>query len=225
MSQQQTALPPPTEGNFDEPAPSPYAKWPHMHQLRRELAALVEDLDPQWAPVRGGEEGPAWAESMVRSGYRRLMVGVYAPRGRDEVMLGWFPKERLREVIDRCLAYLPGSRELNWGSNAADSLAVAWGSRDPGWTPTAIWVRKWITGEWREPEDLWDAEQCAEYCGISPATWRSYVSRQDAGAPTAFGDAHRPGVRRPVTVWERQQVVDWHQSRPGKGGRPRQGDR
>jgi hypothetical protein len=64
------------------------------------------------------------------------------------------------------------------------------------------------------PDDWWTAEDCARFLGISAATWRSYVAREQA--PAAERQFGRTNVWRPSTVRA------WHSSRRGQGWR---GDR
>lgn len=207
-----TSLPAPTAE-----ALTPEGRWPHMLELRTELTALVADLEP--ATIPAGPDAREAAQRLLGDGWRRVMVGVYASLGREEVMLGWYPTDRVPAVVDRVLAYLPGARERE-PEHAEDSMRITWGSRTPGWSPTAVWVVRGVTTTWREPGDLWDAARCAEHCGISTDTWRSYVTRRNAGAPIAYGETVLPGQTRRTLVWDRQQVIDWHAGRPGKGGRP-----
>jgi hypothetical protein len=64
-----------------------------------------------------------------------------------------------------------------------------------------------------EPQEKWTVRQCAEYHGVQPATWRSYVSRRDrTGAPAPAGhyDARTP-------YWDAAEVRGWE--RPGPGAR------
>ncbi|MBB1023338.1 MULTISPECIES: helix-turn-helix transcriptional regulator [unclassified Dietzia] len=56
-------------------------------------------------------------------------------------------------------------------------------------------------------DELWTATQCAEHCGISPATWRGYVSQgRTPGSLAAF-------ERSPL--WRADDIRDWHAARPG----------
>jgi hypothetical protein len=208
-----TTLPAPTTDAF-----TPAGQWPHMPALRRELTALVADLPAvQTTPGEGARQS---AEDLFNRGFRRLAVGVYAPLGRDEAWLGWYQRDRLREVEDRVIDYLPGARRATELSSERSALRILWGSNEPGWSLTAVWVRRSFDGLWREPGGLWTADQCAEHCGIGVSTWRSYLARRDAGVPISLGEAVLPGRSRAVAVWDRERVIKWHEARPGKGGRP-----
>lgn len=59
------------------------------------------------------------------------------------------------------------------------------------------------------------AEQCAELAGVGASTWRAYVSRGQAPAPSGFDP--ESGAR----VWDEAQVRAWLVERPGRPGRPR----
>jgi hypothetical protein len=52
--------------------------------------------------------------------------------------------------------------------------------------------------------ELWDANEVAEYLGIDPNSWRSYVSRGTAPTPLK---GFRPNR------WHRQTIIDWDASR------------
>ena len=209
------------------PAPSADAlsaggRWPHMPALRTELRALVADLNP--IHTTRGPDAMTQAESLKRRSYQRLTVGVYTPLGRDEVHLGWLLEPALSEAVARLIAHLPGSR-LAQNPPHSWLRTVEWGSRTPGWTPTALRVDR-NAGErtWRERDQLWTAQQIQEHIGINTSTWRSYVARRDAGAPIALGtirEVDHLGITRTLSVWECDTVLAWHAGRPGKGGRPR----
>lgn len=217
-----TTLPAPTADAMDDAG-----RWPHMPALRSEVGTLLADLD-----IRRTTRGPdaaATAQAWHDAGWRRLVVAVYAPLGRDEVMPGWLSPENLRTAVDRLLAWLPGSRYIDPERGPVTrggpaSPYIAWGSRDPGWTPTAVRVERTLSGEWRERDQLWTATDVADHCGITRSAWDAYVSRRDAGAPLALGtivEADARGHRRPTRVWGSDVVTAWHTARPGKGGRPR----
>lgn len=62
--------------------------------------------------------------------------------------------------------------------------------------------------EQRELE-LWTVQQCAEFVGVKPPTWRAYVKRGQAPAPLRrFG-------RTPI--WDATTVRQWKEERPGQG--------
>ncbi|PRQ12484.1 hypothetical protein C1Y63_00005 [Corynebacterium sp. 13CS0277] len=58
-------------------------------------------------------------------------------------------------------------------------------------------------------EELWRATDCASHCGITPATWRFYVTKH-APQPTAYLDKRTP-------LWNAAEVQQWHANRPGRG--------
>lgn len=215
MSPVGTALPAPTAAAFDSSG-----RWPHMRQLRTELAALVADLGPTW--TTRGPDAVAEAASLTARSYRRLTVCVYTPLGRDEAHLGWFQAEPLGEAITRLLAHLPGSRlaeeiPRSWPST------VEWGSRTPGWSLTALRVQRTTSFLWREREQVWDANEVAAHLGIARKTWRSYVDQRAAGAPIPLGRTALVGTdgrTRLVDVWDPDRVTSWDEARPGHGGRP-----
>ncbi|MFN3600490.1 MAG: helix-turn-helix transcriptional regulator [Dietzia sp.] len=56
-------------------------------------------------------------------------------------------------------------------------------------------------------QHFWTVRQCAEHCGISPATWRSYVGRGQCPAPTTKFEGS--------PLWDADEVRAWHAVRPG----------
>jgi len=54
--------------------------------------------------------------------------------------------------------------------------------------------------------ELWTAQQCATHCDVAPATWRSYVNRDQAPASVGQLDARTP-------LWDAGEVTDWHAKR------------
>lgn len=58
--------------------------------------------------------------------------------------------------------------------------------------------------------ELWTIAQCAEYCGITPVTWRSYTRKNIPPAPITHLNGHTP-------LWVADDVKHWHASRPGRG--------
>lgn len=59
--------------------------------------------------------------------------------------------------------------------------------------------------------DYLTSSQIAERLGISPTTWRAYVTRGQAPAPT-----RKLG---PLNLWSVAVVDRWARSRPGQGAR------
>lgn len=66
-----------------------------------------------------------------------------------------------------------------------------------------------------EDTERWTVRDCAEHLGICESTWRGYVARSDADAPTPIA---RIGA---TPLWDPQEVADWNNRRPGHGGRRR----
>lgn len=59
--------------------------------------------------------------------------------------------------------------------------------------------------------ELWMAADCAAYCGISPATWRSYArSHNTLGTPAPV--AH---LNPRLALWDAGEVRAWDANRPG----------
>lgn len=60
-------------------------------------------------------------------------------------------------------------------------------------------------------DEEWTAEQCAEYVGVKPVTWRSYSHR-----PTRDNPAPKPKryVGR-TPLWSAREVKEWDARRPG----------
>nr|WP_234456641.1 hypothetical protein [Corynebacterium macginleyi] len=58
---------------------------------------------------------------------------------------------------------------------------------------------------------MWTINQCAEHCGITPTTWRSYRNRgrtHPSPQPVTHLDGRTP-------LWDAAEVRAWHSSRPG----------
>lgn len=216
-----TTLPPPTIEHLTTTGLYPREQ---MRGLGRELDALVADLHPAGLPKGTRALSQEDADTLI-DGRVRVSVGVYAPGGMDMHSLGWLPGLVARQATDRIVAHLPGARvEDERPARATErAIMVQWGSRTPGWTPTAIPVHRGLTYSWREREDLWTATEVAEHLGIARGTWGGYVRRGDADAPAALGTIREVGTdgrTRRVDVWDRDVVTAWHASRPGHGGRP-----
>lgn len=58
---------------------------------------------------------------------------------------------------------------------------------------------------------LWRTADCAAHCGISDATWRSYVRNGMPPAPVAHLGK--------LSLWDAEEVRRWHSSRRGQGWR------
>lgn len=79
----------------------------------------------------------------------------------------------------------------------------AW--RPDGKPPTAAQLRKRFDSGWLTVEDIAAVED------ISPATWRGYYQKGQAGAPAP--ERHRSG--RPE--WKAATIAKWIAARPGRG--------
>lgn len=58
---------------------------------------------------------------------------------------------------------------------------------------------------------LWRGSDCANHCGVSPSTWRSYTrakNKINPPQPATHLDARTP-------LWYADEVKDWHANRPG----------
>nr|WP_246394866.1 hypothetical protein [Corynebacterium anserum] len=55
---------------------------------------------------------------------------------------------------------------------------------------------------------LWRTADCALHCGISEATWRSYV-RNGTTPPVIAHLGHLP-------LWDAEEVKAWHPQRPSQ---------
>ncbi|MCQ4611660.1 hypothetical protein [uncultured Corynebacterium sp.] len=58
---------------------------------------------------------------------------------------------------------------------------------------------------------LWRVPECAEHCGVSPATWRGYFRQGINLNPPA--EVARLDARAPL--WDAEAVKTWRASRPG----------
>jgi len=67
------------------------------------------------------------------------------------------------------------------------------------------------TGPRSIPREEWTADQCAAHIGVAHDTWRSYVSRGNAGAPKPVRHVGR------TPLWNADEVRQWHAQRPGRG--------
>ena len=58
--------------------------------------------------------------------------------------------------------------------------------------------------------ELWHSDDCADHCGVTVSTWRSYSrsgNKLDVPAPVAhFGQS---------PLWIADEVKAWHAARPG----------
>lgn len=57
--------------------------------------------------------------------------------------------------------------------------------------------------------ELWRTADCAAYCGISEATWRSYV--RNGYPPESVASLGK------LPLWDAEEVRMWHGSRRGQG--------
>ncbi len=67
--------------------------------------------------------------------------------------------------------------------------------------------------------ELWTTTQCAEHVGVTPGTWRHYVSvrtQPHLRPPAAVG--RQPG-KAGESLFPADQVRAWHAGRPGRGAR------
>lgn len=65
-------------------------------------------------------------------------------------------------------------------------------------------------------DELWTAQQCADFAGVRLRTWHAYVNR-----PTRSNPAPQPVTRAGVTpLWLPADVIAWHRARPGSPIRP-----
>ncbi|WP_087507945.1 helix-turn-helix transcriptional regulator [Cellulomonas iranensis] len=220
-----TTLPPPTAEHLDA-----HGRWPRDHHwtLYRELDALVEDLDVVRLP-RGARDMPADEVAALVAGRVRVQVGVYTPGGGMDVMhsVGWLPREHADIAVDRIMELLPGARleQERPDLTRKQVLHVIWGSRRPGWSPTALRVSHNLTSVWRERDTILTAEEVGDLVGIASSTWRAYCARYEAGVPISLGTAAVGHRGRALPVWDRDAVLAWQAARPGKGGRPARADR
>lgn len=66
-----------------------------------------------------------------------------------------------------------------------------------------------------DPDEQMTGPMIARELGITPATWRSYRARHDAGVP-------EPDGREPLTdtpYWYRRTFTAWRDQRQGRGWR------
>lgn len=57
---------------------------------------------------------------------------------------------------------------------------------------------------------LWRVSDCAEHCGVTNSTWRSYALKKLPPEPVAHLDPRIP-------LWDAESVKQWHAERPGRG--------
>ncbi len=60
--------------------------------------------------------------------------------------------------------------------------------------------------------DMWGVAEAASHCGVTPGTWRVYVSRGFAPPPDDPDEGYPPQRRRPK--WSPETVRTWHENRP-----------
>jgi hypothetical protein len=68
--------------------------------------------------------------------------------------------------------------------------------------------------EKRDPNaEWWTTSDVAAYLGVGVGTVSTYRAREQMPAPDqTIGRTH---------VWQPARIIAWHESRPGRGGRPR----
>jgi hypothetical protein len=138
----------------------------------------------------------------------------------------WYTRGRVRHVYATGMwaadqGWAGTTRSLGEHETPEDAEAAVRAAVEASWARLDEWLRTYVHGEWqlaREPLEVERIDrvtgpQVADMLGISPATWRSYVSR--GMAPDAGG--HDPGTGRPW--WDREAVLSWHESRRGQDWR------
>ena len=77
-------------------------------------------------------------------------------------------------------------------------------------------MRRYRVGRMTKPDvntDWWTTTDVANYLGVSIKTVSAYRSREQMPAPDrTIGRTH---------VWQPKRIIEWHEGRPGHGGRPR----
>lgn len=58
-------------------------------------------------------------------------------------------------------------------------------------------------------QELWRVADCAQHCGITEATWRSYARKNMPPPPVAYLDPRIP-------LWDAEEVKAWHTGRPSQ---------
>lgn len=56
--------------------------------------------------------------------------------------------------------------------------------------------------------ELWTASQCATHCGVTNATWNSYVNKH-------FAPPISEQLNQRTPLWDAEEVKVWHANRPG----------
>lgn len=132
-----TALPAPTGELALSTTPYPFGD-----DLLRELQVLLHP----WG-VQSLDDADLDAMTSPGSTYALVRVEVLVPTDvRATVLVGWVPRgQTWQEAVDAILGWLPGAV-----LDERDAGAVHWGSRTPGWTPTARWVVQAPGGYWLE---------------------------------------------------------------------------
>lgn len=62
--------------------------------------------------------------------------------------------------------------------------------------------------------DMWGVAEAASHCGVTPGTWRVYVSRGFAPPPDDPDEGYPPQRRRPK--WSPETVRTWDAARPSR---------
>jgi len=75
----------------------------------------------------------------------------------------------------------------------------------------AIPISSWPMPEPDPDTDWWTTTDVANYLGVTVGTVSSYRARGQMPAPDrTIGRTH---------VWQPRRIIEWHDSRPGHGGR------
>lgn len=70
-----------------------------------------------------------------------------------------------------------------------------------------------VVGKPDQKAEWWTTSDVAAFLGVAVGTVSTYRARGQMPAPDqTIGRTH---------VWQPARIIDWHQSRPGHGGRPR----
>jgi predicted DNA-binding transcriptional regulator AlpA len=174
-------------------------------RLIRDYQAAYEALWP--TPRRGPAPRYPRTPPTTESHYTRARVRRVHATGRWAANIGWAGTTR-------------SLGEYDSPQQAADAC---WEANRQAWDDLEAWCRQHVAGPWDGFErgstldiqmaDRVTAEQAAELAGITRATWDGYRSRGDVPEPAG----EDPGTG--VLTWDRVEVLEWIQSRPGQGRR------